>query len=292
VRRQQAKLRRLARAAQCTVPPPLPPPPPPPPAAPPPPPALPVNAAFVVGAGVPAEQLALARRSLELANGFFKVRFGRELTPFTVDVFADLEGIAAAYAEKTRNPIERARQLWSTGTSAVAQSGGIFVYLGSQGWTQSSETARVKIVAHEAFHLLQGDLAGSARLNSGETDVPLAGPRWLTEGSAEYFAYRVVAENRLVDFEATRARWISVVKTMSVPLSSLEVATGLRGVSGVYDLTPLAASRLVESVGEGAFIAYWEAVGRGTPWQTAFAAAFGRTVQAFYEEFEAYRRGL
>jgi hypothetical protein len=73
-------------------------------------------------------------------------------------------------------------------------------------------------------------------------------------------------------------------------LSSLAVATGWRGVSGIYDLTPLAASRLIESVGESAFVAYWEAIGRGTNWQSAFAATFGKTIETFYAEFEAYRR--
>jgi hypothetical protein len=168
----------------------------------------------------------------------------------------------------------------------------MFVYLGSPSWAESPHFTRVKIVAHEAFHLLQGDLAGPAALASGLTDVPAAGPRWLSEGAAEYVAFRVVSEHGLASFDEAKARWISVAKTVSAPLSSLEVATGFRGASGRYELTPLAASRLVESRGEAPFLAYWQAIGGGTHWQAAFTTAFGRTVQAFYEEFEAYRRGL
>jgi hypothetical protein len=39
-------------------------------------------------------------------------------------------------------------------------------------------------------------------------------------------------------------------------------------------------------------MAYFEAVGRGVSWPSAFSATFGRSVDAFYVEFEAYRRGL
>ena len=39
-------------------------------------------------------------------------------------------------------------------------------------------------------------------------------------------------------------------------------------------------------------MAYFEAVGRGDSWPNAFSAAFGRSVDAFYVEFETYRRGL
>ena len=200
--------------------------------------------------------------------------------------------MAAAYAQATGNSLDRSRELWQAGTTAVAQSRGMFVYLGGQSWAQSRDAIRAKIVAHEAFHLLQGELAGPAALNSGPSDVPVAGPRWLTEGAAEYIAYRVLAENRLEDFDAIRRRWISVTRSVTAPLSSLEIATGFGGVAGIYDLTPLAASRLIETAGEGAFVAYWEAIGRGTPWQSAFAAAFGRSLEAFYGEFDAYRRGL
>jgi hypothetical protein len=252
-----------------------------------------VDAPFVVGAGVDASQLELIRRGIALANGYFRVRLGRELSPnFTVYVFADLEGIAAAYAQATANSLEHGRQLWAS-TTAVTQSRGLFIYAASQGWASSSETARLKIIAHEAFHLLQGELAGPATLNSGDAEVPAAGPRWLSEGAAELVAHRVLAENRLATFEAIRERWISVTKTVSAPLSALEIATDFRAVGGAaYELAPLAADRLIEGIGEGAFVAYWERIGQGAPWRDSFAAVFRRGVDAFYEEFASYRSRL
>ena len=298
VKRQRAKLRALERGARCTVvePPPPPPPPPPPaptpPAAPPAPPPVDVPATFAVGSGVPADQEQLVRRALALGNGWFRARLGRELGAFSVYLFADLEGVAAAYAEVTGNTTERARRQWETST-AIAQNGTIFVHLGSTGWIQSNELARTKILVHEAFHVLQEQLAGPRALVSGDTDVPVAGPRWLSEGAAEYIAFRAVSDNGSASFEATRARWASVTKTVTGPLSSLEIATGTRALGApVYDISPLAVARLVVSSRDSALVAYWEAIGRGVPWREAFAAAFGRSVEAFYEEFEAYRRTL
>ena len=39
-------------------------------------------------------------------------------------------------------------------------------------------------------------------------------------------------------------------------------------------------------------LSYFESIGRGIAWEGAFTAAFGKTVDAFYAEFAAYRAGL
>ena len=55
---------------------------------------------------------------------------------------------------------------------------------------------------------------------------------------------------------------------------------------------PLAVERLVGEGGAAKAVSYFERIGRGEPWEAAFASAFGKTPGAFYAEFEAYRRGL
>jgi hypothetical protein len=52
---------------------------------------------------------------------------------------------------------------------------------------------------------------------------------------------------------------------------------------------PLAVERLVGEGGTAKVLSYFEPIGRGESWQTAFIAAFGKGVDAFYAEFEAYR---
>ncbi len=55
---------------------------------------------------------------------------------------------------------------------------------------------------------------------------------------------------------------------------------------------PLAVERLVGAGETERLLAYFAAIGRGEPWPSAFTAAFGKTVEAFYAEFAAYRAGL
>ena len=55
---------------------------------------------------------------------------------------------------------------------------------------------------------------------------------------------------------------------------------------------PLAVERSVGEGGAARVFSYFEAIGRGTPWETAFTVAFGKSVDAFCTEFDAYRRGL
>jgi len=37
---------------------------------------------------------------------------------------------------------------------------------------------------------------------------------------------------------------------------------------------------------------FWRAIGSGATWQVAFSSAFGRSIDSFYVEFEAYRQTL
>ena len=48
---------------------------------------------------------------------------------------------------------------------------------------------------------------------------------------------------------------------------------------------PLAVERLVGEGGAAKVLTYFQAIGRGDPWEAAFAAAFGKSVDAFYAEF-------
>jgi hypothetical protein len=55
---------------------------------------------------------------------------------------------------------------------------------------------------------------------------------------------------------------------------------------------PLAVERLVGEGGAAKVLSYFEAIGRGQPWETAFATVFGKSAETFYAEFEAYRSQL
>ncbi len=56
--------------------------------------------------------------------------------------------------------------------------------------------------------------------------------------------------------------------------------------------SPLAVDFLLTTRSDALLVAYYEAIGRQLPWPQAFSSAFGLTVDAFYDDFETYRRGL
>jgi hypothetical protein len=88
-------------------------------------------------------------------------------------------------------------------------------------------------------------------------------------------------------------RWIPDTRSSAAPLRSLETYAGFVPQNRPYSVVALAAERLLgPSLGEPAFVAFYRAIGQGAPWQTAFVATLGRSIDAFYDDFEAYRRAL
>jgi hypothetical protein len=59
-----------------------------------------------------------------------------------------------------------------------------------------------------------------------------------------------------------------------------------------YEVYTLATELLLRGRNPTLVFAYYEAIGRGVAWRDAFASTFGRSIDAFVTEFEAYRRTL
>ena len=193
-----------------------------------------------------------------------------------------------AAAETLPTSIDDARRFWERG-AASAGPRKIWVYVGSAGWSPRDDVG-AQILVHEAFHVLQMELAGAQAVSAGFDAVPAAGPVWLEEGTATYVAYKALAALSLVRFEEFRAHWISRVRQTTSPLRLRETRRGL--FIEPYQISTLAVDFLVGTRSDARIVAYYEAIGRGEPWQAAFAAVFGKSVDTFYAEFEAYRAGL
>lgn len=216
--------------------------------------------------------------------------------PFRLVYDTEVELLAQEYAARTGSPIEYSRQVWQ-GSTGVGMSGALMIRASAPSWSgpQIQEWMRAKTMAHEIYHVVQhawigGDLTG----RGGDGTVPVGGPRWLIEGSAEIVGYRAAKSAGFYeDYERERAWQIARVKETSIPLRELELLDGLRraGQSG-YPLGFIACELLTRDRGLGSLGAYWRAIAGGQTWQAAFAASFGRSVDAFYAEFESYRAGL
>jgi hypothetical protein len=281
--------------AGCPAPPEPLPPPPPPPAPPPPPPAPPpagpgAPATYVFGPELSSADQALVRRGLDAGARYYRAVLGRELPPVTVWAFLDLEALLRAYAQNEPTSAEDARRLWEGGQ--VAHATPRKIWLGPR-WFAGREGSALKIAAHEAFHQLQYELVGQRPLGvSGLDEIPVAGPWWLAEGTAEYFGYLAIVQDGALRIADVRAQWARSTKATTATLRALATLRGQRETPGAYDVYALATELLLRDRDPKLVFAYYEAIARGVAWPDAFALTFGRSFDAFVDEFEAYRRTL
>ena len=273
------------------VPSPPPTSPTPPPPAPPTPPVPGARATYAFGPEVTPTQQAAARDALDMAARYSRTVLGREAPPFNVWGFRDLEALARLYLERSGEvtSLEQSRAQWG---SLIAHAGSSGLWIGPL-WFSTDTVNGTKILAKEEFMLLLYGIAGPNSLNSGQDDVPRAGPRWLSEGTGEMVAHLVIDNARLANMASVRANWVQRAKASPVTLERLAILRGqFEAGSNAWAIMPLAVERLVGEGGTAKALSYFERIGRGEQWEAAFASAFGKSPGAFYAEFEAYRRGL
>ena len=130
---------------------------------------------------------------MEHARGFFSARFGIEATGFTVVVGENYDAMAPAYRDVTGVDLSHASNpdvVRTHGWVSYSAAGGAVVGLMYGGVSVYSLEALEFSIAHEYFHVLEGQLSsGFAQLPNGETAWGFPndrGPTWLVEGLAIY----------------------------------------------------------------------------------------------------------
>lgn len=228
------------------------------------------------------------RRGLDAGARYYRVLLGRELPPFTVWAYRDLEALLGAYVQNEPISAADARLLWEGGQ--VGHATRRKVWLGPR-WFQNGESSALKIAAHEAFHLLQYELVGERPLGVSSLDeIPAAGPWWLAEGAAEYFAFEAVARDGALRVADARAQWRRSARSTGATLRTLATLRGQRETASAYDVYALAVDLLLRDRDPKLIFSYYERIASGAGWPDAFAATFGRSYDSFVDEFEAYRR--
>ena len=207
-------------------------------------------------------------------------------TKVRLSLFHDQDKFIAAYEARTGGKANR-NVLEST---AVAGEGNINVNaLRLEEQKTSLESLR-KIIAHEMVHALGHELAG-VRGGSDDYSIPKTGPRWLTEGIAEFLAYQAMSAADNLDYDTKRIwEFVEQGKYVDMPLSKLETMVGIRAARGsTYNYFLLAAELLASRTGQNSLIRYYTLLQPGTTWQEAFQTTFGITVDEFYQVFEEHR---
>ncbi len=198
----------------------------------------------------------------------------------------DLDELAAALSWETSWSVAHARD-YARGGVAMAGEGYAFFDI-SRKTPTSPRDNKMKITAHEFYHIWQHGLSG-LKHSSSHYEVPEGGPRWLTEGAAEFSAYRAMSDIGVLSYDGERGGLVLRGQRADKPLSELgTVASRTPGV-GYYPYFLLAGELLASYAGEKALIHYYTLTQPGITWQEAFEAAFGMTVWDFYELFEEHR---
>ncbi len=217
-----------------------------------------------------------------------------------VVVVADAEAASAAWAERRGISRERASRLFTarSGHYAGLATTGLTVII--------NDAAHAGATVHEFVHLVQHALC----------DCGNQGPRWISEGAAEYFAldveaawgidassrppaatnreiadawaatYRNCRTGRLQEGSDT-CRWATESLRALEGAGQFDLAGG---AVGAYDRASVAFQYLVDVSSEEAYLCFLDEQAGGASWQAAFGGCFERSVDDFYTEFDGYRR--
>jgi len=227
----------------------------------------PANVFYDVGDGVSAQDIHEVHEGVARAAAFISDGVGGALKrPVVVRIYVGTDEAVCCLANANGFRIVVNHRTWRAPPAA-----------GPDTWSAPAE--RSEIAGHEFVHVWQGHQGTVGCLN---------GPIWLVEGMPESISYRAVVRDGLIRqtaLDAFEKEWVSSAR--SVPLRDLE--TSFPNDVHPYNVSWLAVDRVLAPGSQGALRAYCERVGNGVPWRTAFAQAFGESVDSFYSRFEAYR---
>ena len=237
---------------------------------------------FEFEATVSNDKRGVIQESVRLGAEFLNELGAPELGAVTIFAYDTLDGLGQAYAKWLRISPEQAIQLKGTLTGE-ASLGVIFLRLPNQEYYDG------QAIFHELFHVLQSSLVGTV---FGQGDfVSTAGPSWLIEGSAQYFQTIASVRAGIYDLASERNRNLARARNTAAPLSSLETFSGMQtaGVEAAYALGFFAVEFMLSTGPLSSLYSFWQLIGAGQPWPAAFSMAFGRSLDTFYQQFEAYR---
>lgn len=251
----------------------------------------------------------MLREEMEQVRAFFAAQHGVEATGFTVFVGTDHDASRAAYYDLTGHRISEAyspNSFWYHGWVTSMDTGGAVIGLMYGGNVSDRRLGSlVSIVAHEYFHVLQGQyVAGFETLGDDDGVVAWslssdAFPAWLVEGAASYADFRYSTPTRpgrlaFLEQRYTPYKDLAWSRTtnpiLDDPAAALELVEDRDACESSpfgYPLGFLATRYAVEEVAkeDGSYADFWRLAGERRNWRHAFHAAFGVSVEDFYEDF-------
>ena len=229
---------------------------------------------FQFGEGVPVGDRELIRQAAERSSTYLATNVGITTDTYTIVADSNIEALQLSAADYFGLPADQALDV-GTGFNAF------FLPTSSGAWVESpDDESRAIIIYHEHFHMLQNALIGLPGFGSDRDEVPVAGPRWLVEGSAAYIQALIFGSFYQLPCDVLGA---------TPPLDSMEDFVGLDASSDGYVLGAMAVKLLVGESDMAFLTDFYRLIGLGTSWTDAFSKVFGRDAETFYSEFAIHR---
>lgn len=254
-----------------------------------------VTAGPGVRANIRSEVIAMAQDTLRRFAEDYDIRLAMPMRFVLAEGEAEFARMMAESSDgNLRNLEERAEYHCNdeSGVSGVTYGTliGICLVPGRELGRGVSLTSLNNVVAHEMVHGAQRQLTGQPpRRGSFQDFVDHRGPLWLTEGTATMIAealgtpdiYEVRFLQRLEE-ELNAIGWPDLSRHELRPENDLET-------DRLYAGGTLAVARLLSPAPEdlGRIFRFYEAIGRGADWPSAFADQFGQTPAETYQAFLA-----
>lgn len=143
--------------------------------------------------------------------------------------------------------------------------------------------------AHEVFHTIQSSLNGEANPNF-VTGKDLAIPRWLMEGSANYYGFYVNEKLGFSTYQAGRSHQIENFAEYKnlMPLSAYSSFNNLNP----YGIGQAATEYLIASVGFESLLNIFKYTASENGFEAGFNKATGITLADFYAKFDEARSSM
>jgi hypothetical protein len=150
------------------------------------------------------------------------------------------------------------------------------------------DAGRQSTPAHELFHTVQYALGGSSIAGaSGNQEMKI--PRWLNEGSANFFGFYVVEKLGLGTYKEGRVAQLDTSPDYKTPILLSEYAFSSLNP---YGIGQGASEYLIASIGFEKFLNIWKFTNSESSFTLGFKKATGIDIEDFYAKFEAARTSI
>ena len=208
----------------------------------------------------------------------------------TFHLYYNHDTMAAALARLTGWSFEKTwDHLGPDGSSGMCGKGYAFANLSSQHIQRRPEKGLISLAAGEFLCAQKYDWS-ELRLSSPGDEVPKAGPRWLSSGSAYFMVHHLLSEALHDTHDGYREWLLRGVQGEYAPLRTMETRVGFTAAgSNPYRYSALAAELLASHTGVRSLMHYYTSLKHGTTWQKEFQNTFGMPINKFYQKFEEHR---